>query len=1530
MIPAAEQQTSKKLISDASISVKGIDVGGNVQGHITVGNENVVGNDNIVLNVHDSHGAIVNVTQTPSVVRPLSSRGQPLRLLRGFTGRRDYLDQISGSIRSNEAVLVYGRDGIGKTSLLAQASNSDAALSKPEGVVALEGIDDEGRVLGKGDIIQRLFDALFESNPPLKVTSPTARPHLSNTQPLVLLDHLSIPMTDLHNLPDLFPKGALLIANENPPGDDRFLTIRLLPLTREESIQMFGSKSGFALEETTRPWIDKICDLLGDVPLAIAKTANYIREYGLTLREVAENLAAIQPPSQDRLQAAIERSFGLIYLALNKQERDMLAITAAAPGHSVDRPWLESVAGGEATSAALESLELLVANSPRLRLPDGIKQILQSGTGNPHAQRELLLRHLLDELKTRSLDFKFVEDELGNILGLLQWASNEGRWADVVALGRAVDPYLTLHGLWDAWESVLKQVLTAAQNLKDLAARGWALHQLGTREIGVGTKKQAINLLLRALKIRLSQGDMVGAAYTLHNLRLLLPPEPRDPNQPVDPPEPPTLWQNILDTTRDNPWVIPGILIGIVILVILLWPPLNLEIQANPIRYNQINQDIEYTYTVTKSGFRRLKGPITATDGEKLLSCPPIEDFPDHDDILEWGETMTCTIHYHITPDDMNNGSVKKTARARAEGSQLESPPASVTIYFDPKYLTLVKKADVKTYKRAGQKIKFTYVVRNAGDVSLEGPVTVRDDKIARSTPVSCPSVQAVGNKDGALDPGEFLACTATYTIQPADTHIDTCSVTNTAIASAGGINSEPESVTIYCDTGTLILSKSADREIYQEAGEHIKYTYIITNRGSKPLSGPVTVTDSVGDTQISVTCPNLSGIGNGDSAFDPDEILTCTAPYTITETDNKNCSVTNTAIASAGGINSEPESVKIYSDSPECGPIKLSLTKLADRETYDGDDKMITYTYVVSNGGSKPLSGPATVTDSVGDTQISVTCPNLSGIGNGDDFLNPDELLVCEGSYTIQRKDFDTCSVTNIAFASAGGVNSELESVTIYSDSPECGPIKLNLTKLADRETYRELGEVITYTYIITNPFKVPVKGPVTVDDKKISTDPIHCPELNTVGNHDDYLDPNDEEIRCTAEYPITQKDMDSGSVTNIAKVINAAEKIISNHASVTIYEKALELKKSAKTQLPDPKTYEKVGDPVLYFYAVTGRSKLPLRGRVIVIDDKITVNPDDCPAFNTTGNRDNYLDFGETITCTAPYSITQDDMDHGSVTNTATARVGDVISNPDTATITGVPKILLRKTADRTTNEASYGATYDEVNQKITYTYEITNTGNVTLSPPFEITDDHIHIEDNKPFICETDKQQLAPNDSVTCTKTYNITQSDFQAKFMPKSVTNTATATVIYGGKEITSTATATITCGPPTDWVPYTFQEVVKFEEIAKWYSDIPIVDFQKKNCWGSETPISISTGDVLYLPSIRTATIRGFISNSQIGIPLQILLVLRSTSGEIFSQADGSYEFSELQPGTYSIFQTPIILSPGEIMDPLNFTIIPQR
>ena len=75
----------------------------------------------------------------------------------------------------------------------------------------------------------------------------------------------------------------------------------------------------------------------------------------------------------------------------------------------------------------------------------------------------------------------------------------------------------------------------------------------------------------------------------------------------------------------------------------------------------------------------------------------------------------------------------------------------------------------------------------------------------------------------------------------------------------------------------------------------------------------------------------------------------------------------------------------------------------------------------------------------------------------------------------------------------------------------------------------------------------------------------------------------------------------------------------------------------------------------------------------------------------------------------------------------------------------------------------------TYDHVGQELTYSYVVTNTGNVTMTEPVTVTDDRATVtcETNLPF---------APLESLICSATYTVTQADLDAG----SVINTASAT------------------------------------------------------------------------------------------------------------------------------------------------------
>ena len=101
--------------------------------------------------------------------------------------------------------------------------------------------------------------------------------------------------------------------------------------------------------------------------------------------------------------------------------------------------------------------------------------------------------------------------------------------------------------------------------------------------------------------------------------------------------------------------------------------------------------------------------------------------------------------------------------------------------------------------------------------------------------------------------------------------------------------------------------------------------------------------------------------------------------------------------------------------------------------------------------------------------------------------------------------------------------------------------------------------------------------------------------------------------------------------------------------------------------------------------------------------------------------------------------------------------------------------PALSLVKTANPTT--------YSSVGDVITYTYEITNSGQTTLSGPFSITDD------KQGTISPCGSGPLAAGGSTTCTSTHTISQADITAG----SITNVATAS---GGGVTSNQATATV--------------------------------------------------------------------------------------------------------------------------------------
>ena len=349
--------------------------------------------------------------------------------------------------------------------------------------------------------------------------------------------------------------------------------------------------------------------------------------------------------------------------------------------------------------------------------------------------------------------------------------------------------------------------------------------------------------------------------------------------------------------------------------------------------------------------------------------------------------------------------------------------------------ITLAKSASTSFFSAAGQTITYTYTVSNSGNMPLgPGQFKVTDDRIDSGVAFDC------GASTVELDPDEIVSCTRTYTTTAAD--VTASAVTNVAFASLGELDSSTVSATVKY--AVLLLAKSPSPAQVSAAGQSVTYTYTLTNNGSAAL-GPAqfTVTDDKINSGTAFNCgPAATTIAIAGT-------LSCTAVYTVTAADITAGSIVNTASASGGGTTSPTVSatVTVVSAPPVTPPpiffpgivtppilpaevSSMTLNKSASPTFYFVKGDVITYTYTLTNSGTKTL----------GPTQFTVTDNKINGgkafnCGPANSTLAAKATLSCTATYSVSDLDVFLGSVTNVAFATGGTVDSNTATATVTAE---------------------------------------------------------------------------------------------------------------------------------------------------------------------------------------------------------------------------------------------------------------------------------------------------------------------------------------------------------------------------------------------------------------------------------------------------------------------------------------------------------------
>ncbi len=809
----------------------------------------------------------------------------------------------------------------------------------------------------------------------------------------------------------------------------------------------------------------------------------------------------------------------------------------------------------------------------------------------------------------------------------------------------------------------------------------------------------------------------------------------------------------------------------------------------------QPNDIVSFEVAVANTGNVTLTAPVltdTLTpNGGSPVAPAPVPAFDrgdtDNDAQLGVGETWIYVLNYPITQTDIDAGGFENSVVAQADdpsgtpvedtsdnGAGAGDDPTSVTLNQNPELEA------TKTILNAplvdGDTVLFEISVQNIGNVTLTS-VDIASDTLTRTdgTPLSLTTgpdyVSAnQGSPAGALMAGETAIYRATYVLQQAD--IDAGGIANTATATGTPPSGLP--VTDVSDNGTgdgddpteLAIPAMPSLEMvkrlvsggptFDMVGDVLSYAFDVTNSGNVTI-GPISIVDPlITDAGGAITCP--------PTLLAPDDTLTCTGDYSVIQEDIDAGEVENSAFATDGTTNSDGQSVTVPAlKLPALETVKEAVSITVDGVVYPGTPSeryivgaVVSYDYTVTNTGNTTITDPITVTDNL---ISAVTCPALPTDG-----LPPNDSILCEATYTVTPDDVQITSVTNLASASDGTTTSDLVSETVPADGVPALGITKDLISLTNPDgavdaglDYDEVGDVLTYEYVVTNTGQVSFAQPVNVVDDRLSA-PLVCFAPDS-SNPD--LTPN-ESIVCEASYTITQDDLDAGFVTNTAfaeTLFGDGRVVVSDPVMETadvIADPAIELGKSVAT-LPVTSV-----DQVLTYTLTAENTGNQTLTQVVVTDPLLPGLV--CEAASLAPDA--------TLTCTDTYTVTQDDVDAGELVNTAAVAAIDPLGmavEDDTSLTTDMPDAAPGIALVKSASPQPFGA----AGSTIEYRFAVQNTGNVTLFDVL-VTDEIV----SPAYTCDIAVLDVGTSDTVTCIFNYTVTQPDVDAG----EILNTATVDAV----------------------------------------------------------------------------------------------------------------------------------------------------
>jgi uncharacterized repeat protein (TIGR01451 family) len=591
--------------------------------------------------------------------------------------------------------------------------------------------------------------------------------------------------------------------------------------------------------------------------------------------------------------------------------------------------------------------------------------------------------------------------------------------------------------------------------------------------------------------------------------------------------------------------------------------------------------------------------------------------------------------------------------------------------------INLEKSVD-QTLVAPGTPVTYTFTVTNTGNDPLTD-ITLTDD---HCTPTF---VGGDTDGDGALDLTETWTYTCAGVVITNDPTINQALVIGTP--SLGPDVSDPADAQVDVVHQDLQLVKSVDFNVVF-SGDPVTYTYVLTNPSADdPLVTPEGTThlNAVADDSCApVTF--VSSTGNEDDTLAPGEAWT----YTCTLD-----SVTEVVLNTATAVMVGPVGELTRTDVALVVPVEsdIVIVKRASDDIVPAGSP-VTYTYEVRNTGLIVPLASVTVTD---DTCADPTF--VEGDTDGDDLLDPGEVWVYTCTATITETTTNIATATGVPSLPDGRTDEPVDSTdteTVTAYTPDIELVKTVSSSLVP------VGTPVTYTFVATNTGDIELVNVTLVDDQCA---PVSDPPVESIQPADNVMQPGETWTwTCGA-----QIDVDTTNVATVSGFDPDGEEVTDDDdAEVVVFVSEIVLHKTS-----DPILVPE-GGSTTFTFEVTNPSTVPL--------SDITLTDNRCSPLTFVGGDTNGDDIlapldGEiwTYTCTMP--ISQLTVNTAVVTGTDPGG-GQPSDTGFAGALPYLPGIAVVKTPS---------ATEVEPGDSVTYTYQVTNTGNIPLANvAANITDD------------------------------------------------------------------------------------------------------------------------------------------------------------------------------------------------------------